>query len=136
MCPCRCPPRAVRGQIWRARTKPLGFHPLCRAPLYCHNAVPPLLPRSLPPCYLMVMWPPGEVTKCRVKAKPTPLPSLRPHVPPTDRLSKGREGETGNGHKDYCSICSCSRASDHSCGGHSQVFGIHVFASLSTAVEN
>ena len=72
---------------------PLGWFPSFVPPLYCHNAIPPSL---LPPFFPPPSWsctytrPPGEVTKCGVKAKPTPL--RRPHVPQGERQGRQEAG--------------------------------------------
>ena len=131
----------VGGQIWRGGTKPsilwVGFHPLCRPCIVIMPSPPPS--SSLPPSWSCTYTrPPGEVTKCGVKAKPTPLRT--PHVPQGERATGERGRETGSGHKDYCCICSCSLARSQGGTIHTvvtQVFGgIQLSVSLATRVQH
>ena len=122
----------VGGQIWRGGTKPsilwVGFHPLCR-PCIVIMPSPSLLPPSWSCTYTR---PPGEVTKCGVKAKPTPL--RRPHVPQGERQGRQEAGIK------TCCICSCSLARSQGRTIHTvvtQVFGgIQLSISLATRVQH
>ena len=94
-----CPPSLSLSAVARRRRPnlawgykaihPLGWFPSFVPPLYCHNAIPP--PFFPPPSWSCTYTrPPGEVTKCGVKAKPTPL--RRPHVPQGERQGRQEAG--------------------------------------------
>ena len=113
----------VGGQIWRGGTKPsilwVGFHPLCRP---CIVIMPSPLPSSpLPPSWSCTYTrPPGEVTKCGVKAKPTPL--RRPHVPQGERQGRQEAGIKTIALLHMLMLACTLTGKDHSYRGHSSLW--------------